>query len=194
MCIIVHSFTFGCILLYMFTLGCALLLYISLHQYEYIIVLSFTSWCVYYCTSGSWGCIILMSVCYHLTRGSTSRCLVCILLHIRELGVYYFNVCLLPFDQGEYQPVSELRDGPELYVVQRYIENPYLIGGRKFDIRVYVLVLSVSSFCNLVKRERERNVLFNDALNTFYLRLYGVRHMVKIVRKETRYRHIGYSY
>ena len=27
--------------------------------------------------------------------------------------------------------------------------------------------------------ERDRNVLFNDALNTFYLRLYGVRHMVK---------------
>ena len=27
--------------------------------------------------------------------------------------------------------------------------------------------------------ERERNVLFNDALNIFYLRLYGVRHMVK---------------
>ena len=81
-------------------------------------------------------------------------------------------------------------------------------------------------------RERERNVSFNDALNTFYLRLYGVRHMVKdhsdserereremfyltthsthfiygymasdiwlrtilIVRKETRCRHMGYSY
>ena len=28
-------------------------------------------------------------------------------------------------------------------------------------------------------RERERNVLFNDALNTFYLWLYGVTHMVK---------------
>ena len=27
--------------------------------------------------------------------------------------------------------------------------------------------------------ERERNVLFDDALNTFYLRLYGIRHMVK---------------
>ena len=27
--------------------------------------------------------------------------------------------------------------------------------------------------------QRERNDLFNDALNTFYLRLYGVRHMVK---------------
>ena len=30
-----------------------------------------------------------------------------------------------------------------------------------------------------LERERERNVLFNDALNTFYLRLYGVRHVVK---------------
>ena len=29
------------------------------------------------------------------------------------------------------------------------------------------------------ERERERDVLFKDALNTFYLRLYGVRHMVK---------------
>ena len=28
-------------------------------------------------------------------------------------------------------------------------------------------------------REKEGNVLFNDALNTFYLRLYGIRHMVK---------------
>ena len=27
--------------------------------------------------------------------------------------------------------------------------------------------------------KEERNVLFNDTLNTFYLRLYGVRHMVK---------------
>ena len=26
---------------------------------------------------------------------------------------------------------------------------------------------------------KEGNALFNDALNTFYLRLYGVRHMVK---------------
>ena len=27
---------------------------------------------------------------------------------------------------------------------------------------------------------KERNVLFNNAFNTFYLRLYGVGHMVKV--------------
>ena len=32
---------------------------------------------------------------------------------------------------------------------------------------------------NWLNNERERNVLFNDALNTFYLWSYGVRHMVK---------------
>ena len=45
--------------------------------------------------------------------------------------------------------------------------------------------------------KRERNVLFNDALNTFYLRLYGVGHMVKDHsdrREETRCRHMGYSF
>ena len=32
----------------------------------------------------------------------------------------------------------------------------------------------------VVKQGRkDGNILFNDALNTFYLRLYGVRHMVK---------------
>ena len=31
----------------------------------------------------------------------------------------------------------------------------------------------------LLEGRKEENVLFNDALNTFYLRLYGVTHMVK---------------
>ena len=44
-----------------------------------------------------------------------------------------------------------------------------------------------------IHHNRKRNVLFNDALNTFYLWLYSVRYMV-IVRKETCCRHIGYSY
>ena len=30
-----------------------------------------------------------------------------------------------------------------------------------------------------ILERKEGNVLFNDALNTFYLRLYGIRHMVK---------------
>ena len=45
---------------------------------------------------------------------------------------------------------------------------------------------------------KEGNVLFNDALNTFYLRLYGVTHMVKhhsdSEREETCCRHMGYSF
>ena len=32
---------------------------------------------------------------------------------------------------------------------------------------------------SLANGRKEGNVLFNDALNTFYLRLYGVKHMVK---------------
>ena len=50
-----------------------------------------------------------------------------------------------------------------------YTENP---------ITKYENVISVPSSLSR-ERERERNILFNDALNTFYLRLYGVRHMVK---------------
>ena len=42
------------------------------------------------------------------------------------------------------------------------------------------------------EREREIYVLFNDALNTFYLDIW--LRTILIMRKETRCRHIGYSY
>ena len=43
------------------------------------------------------------------------------------------------------------------------------------------VVQVISSYQQLIHRlgRKEGNVLFHDALNTFYLRLYGVGHMVK---------------
>ena len=47
-----------------------------------------------------------------------------------------------------------------------------------------------------VKGRKEGNVLINNALSTFYLLLYGIRHMVKdhLAKEETSFRHIGYSF
>ena len=76
--------------------------------------------------------------------------------------------------------------------------------------------MAISSNTALWREGKERNVLFNDALNTFYLRLCGRKEMfyltthsthfiygymasdiclrtILIVRKETRCRHMGYS-
>ena len=44
---------------------------------------------------------------------------------------------------------------------------------------IYLLVILSVLDLVLSSGRKEGNVLFNDALNTFYLQLYGVRHMVK---------------
>ncbi|ORX87362.1 TTL-domain-containing protein [Anaeromyces robustus] len=47
---------------------------------------------------------------------------------------------------------SEDQDQIEAYIIQRYINNPYLIGGKKFDIRIYALVLSYSPLTVYIHR------------------------------------------
>jgi len=47
---------------------------------------------------------------------------------------------------------SENQDQVETYIIQRYIDNPYLIGGKKFDIRIYALVLSYSPLTVYIHR------------------------------------------
>ena len=46
------------------------------------------------------------------------------------------------------------------------------------------MIVELRSLCGTTPRTvsiayKEGNVLFNEALNTFYLQLYGIRHMVK---------------
>ena len=60
-----------------------------------------------------------------------------------------------------------------------------------------VLFVSMSETVVLLFGNRVgRKCLFNDALGTFYLWLYGIRHMEKdqIAREETCCHHMGYSF
>ena len=58
------------------------------------------------------------------------------------------------------------------YNINKYIEN---------FVKHWTITMVTETSVPWFRRHgrKEGNVLFNDALNTFYLRLYGVRHMVK---------------
>ena len=50
-----------------------------------------------------------------------------------------------------------------------YVSTSLIRGGSEIDPRQLTII----------QGKKEGNGLFNDASNTFYLRLYGVEHMVK---------------
>ena len=77
---------------------------------------------------------------------------------------------------------TELVDGNQLQITKNKRMTSYIT---KKDpppqcehCQCFLTVHHILVECNNLA-QRERNVLFNDALNTFYLRLYVVRHMVK---------------
>ena len=72
-------------------------------------------------------------------------------------------------------------------MVEARNRNVSSVGGRRFSFR-HKLFADVSSICdqspsvrhlfyNYISGRKEGNVLFNDELNTFYLRLYGVSYI-----------------
>ena len=58
------------------------------------------------------------------------------------------------------------------------MERAYFFADSEVNISYYILINYLCYFY-IKLLIIDRNDLFNDALNTFYLRLYGVRHMVK---------------
>jgi len=99
-------------------------------------------------------------------------------------GIFLFRKLkdITDWKKGEYQSQHDqpqpAKEAPETYVVQRYIDNPYLIGGRKFDIRIYVLVTSYVPLKAWLYRSgfaRFSNTRFSlDSIDDHYVHLTNV--------------------
>ncbi|KAL6749379.1 tubulin tyrosine ligase-like family, member 9 [Haematococcus lacustris] len=60
-------------------------------------------------------------------------------------GIFLFNKLSQISDwrrDHTWRPDDE--EAPETYLAQRYVDAPYLVGGKKFDLRIYALVTSYS--------------------------------------------------
>ncbi|KYQ46375.1 putative tubulin polyglutamylase TTLL9 [Trachymyrmex zeteki] len=78
---------------------------------------------------------------YHKQQGATW--IVKPVARSRGKGIFLFRK-LKDLIEWKSREVKSQQSGvpAEIYVVQKYIDNPYLVAGRKFDLRIYVLVTS----------------------------------------------------
>ena len=74
-----------------------------------------------------------------------------------------------------------------LKCVWRFILISMVLWLKPSDIRAVGIKFPIATSRNGPRR-KEGNVLFNDVLNTFYLRLNGVIQIIQIAREEIRYR------